>query len=429
MKASKIIFDNALNDGDVMKLKQGLSGMIIRNGNHKSNTLNYTIKKMLNKGTEFYPVLITELFKHGAKICNYAKNNTLCLTIECAKQKIVQEKHKSIEFIMQTVSLLLLLIKNGAKAYKKNMFSVAIIESEQNLEIIVWIISTDMIPSLSSIIRHGGNKTFLPHLVKLLINHGIKSNEGNDNIFSCAIQSKNIELINIIGNVGCKPHNPELLSNKNFDKTVSLTHAVNTHNIEIVKLAFKYGSLPDNSNISYNTLIHALGTQTESGIICEILRHGAKCDTYEMYISILGNLCIRTNSLIYPDRQKINQDISIINIMMCAGFKVREDWYKIIQKEKIYHDIELKLLTCYKLLNLLSRTNTDTEQVRIKELKNQLVILMDKLCEEHIDKKEMKMNSLLLSLNFLPECLVDIIYHYQHDDPMLPKYIYWNDLI
>src|SRR5207244_1751470 len=107
------------------------------------------------------------------------------------------------------------------------------------------------------------------------------------NTLSLVFKSKNLKLINFFINIcSCdlnRPNGPFALpdnsqyydKNKNI-KLNTLTNAINTENIDIVKIAHtKFGALPDCSNSSNNTLLRAFEINNLE-IIKEIVFIGGK---------------------------------------------------------------------------------------------------------------------------------------------------------
>ncbi len=435
----KEIYQHAFDHGDIEKFKQGLDGIIIVNDNSHNHTLNTAIRRMLSQ--KYFPEFIEELFDHGATVCNYKKNNTLRITIKHARHHIMINKLKPDHNMIKTqmIDLIQFLIKRGAEATKSDMFSVAIYESKDPL-IILLIIQNDIKQKLSCFINAvTNNENYLLNTVKLLISRGFNPNDKYDvNLLSLAIaQQKKISVIEFLGTVGVKPINPDdrqLFNNvnytdlNNFNNKVTLTHAVETNNIDMVKIAIKLGALPDNSfyDIKLNTL--SCSFKYDSEITFEIIKQGGNCIESRSYISDKGFLTIGFDFYLQDQFYEIDylyvdhQMYDSLDLMMCGGIMISNIWYQENKYKKILNHLESKMLIYYKLLNSskFEMTSSDYEKL------NDLIVLMDKLIEEDPVDKKNKFDTLDISLYKMPCNLIDIIYHYQHSN-YLADYIYWND--
>jgi len=207
------IFNRALADINIQLIERIIKNVRIRNNNSRKHTLNYAISKLfvsdLNK---FNLNIIKILLDNGAKPCYYdtGDNDTLSLTIE-----------KGIKYI---------------KKY----------ETEENLA-----------------------ENNILNLIKLLINYGIKSNDEGyyslhkcyQNTFSLIVKSGNLRIINLVLTINPIPDNIDY-------KTSTLSFAIKTSNVEIVKLALIHGATTHKYSLNY-----AIET-TNPDIVKEIIING-----------------------------------------------------------------------------------------------------------------------------------------------------------
>ncbi len=282
-------------------------------------------------------------------------------------------------------------------------------------------------------------KYFWIELIKFMIDQKILpcNDQTTENTFSLAIKTNNLTLINQILVTNPIPYNSRLQSSGFYNEPVTLTHAVNTKNIEIIKLALQRGAMPhifnDYNNRIINTLKVALKT-LDYDIIRLIIINGGKIydyssgnyyennDLFSMFFEQYANNYFNTLDQ-NLNKDKINR---IINYIMCCGAKIDDKMYtklnSYISILKIHNNIESeqheflksKVESCYKLLNQKDKSNPLQIQL-INELKETMKEIIDP-----VEKKE----EIIQRIDDIPECLIDIIYQYYHLS--MVDFIYWN---
>ena len=444
----------SFKDCDIEKFKRGLAVIQIRNDNHTMHTLNDALKKMLLYG-RYYNQFVFELLKHGSSACNDQQYNTLSSAIIWARQYIWINKnrgpieHKSSK--EQMFELIQTLVSHGAQGYKNDICSVAITESNDP-RVIIMILHDDFDDVFNDHNRKSALCPFIKHssrpeygedfpllILKLLFDNGFKPIEqdiidvinkknikvielytstfkiSDEKFYEFAMKwafiTGDLHIIKMIHSMGAKEYNNFKLSD-----TSSLTYAVSTNNLEIVDFAYSLGYLPYNTDCKRNTL--SISFNKCPTIVFKIIQFGGKIISGLMSINHDKELYLSFEKYtMYPCEKNID-------LMMCAGIKVCDQWYKSMKDKIILTNLESKLLVCYKLLNQTNLKLSDLDLVDINALKQKLIILMDQLIEEKPEDRENKINTIDQSLCQLPHTLIDIIYGYQHSN-FLPEYIYW----
>ncbi len=431
---NKKILRGAIICGKINKFKEVLNKIKIVNDDTMNHTMNFAIRTMIHCNINNCSEFINILYDNGANISNFINNNTLQKTILHARHSFLSMRIQNKETMNdQIVNLINTLILKGADANPNDMLSVMIIESVIGISrnnIIGWIIRYNFESSFSDLIVHRQDIEIV-RVMETLIRRRFRPNEKRNNTLSRAFESKNHHIIDFIGKI-CEPLNKCIGSHDTFDQKLTLNHAVETQDIKIVKRALELKCLPDNSYGTNNTLINSLNLECD--ITYELLKHGAKCEKKWISISILHKLQLfsdKTSDGFISQGIIDNNSFENISIMMCCGFGICDNWFDVLKNLNVFLNSELKNLQknislCYKLLNRESRVKDDQEQ--ILELKNHLVLTMDRLYEENPEEKKLKITTLNQWIN-IPQCLHEIIYQYQVENLMSPKYIYWNDIL
>ncbi len=395
----KEFLNKAIQDGNINMLKKLLKeGAMISNDNNKTNSLNCAICSTLNTKINKYNLeFIKDLMHNGAKTCNYLSGpyDTLSIAI-----------NRGMDYI-----------KNS---YDKNLAEIQVLD-----------------------------------LIQTLIDHGVKpNNEKNGNTFSFIIQTENLKFIELIMKINPLPFN-------NIEKThqilnldcSTLTYAVRTKNIAIVKIAIKHGAKPSPSTLSYAVKTQNLEIITQI-IICncavlDCLHNPGNQYTYNFYQQNALHLLYE----IYVKKKDNDIDIEyfnkLINVIMCSGNKMCSDiWNDIINRDRLKYNIqgkneheyelenklmfiESKFITCYKLLNPCNSSHIESpeygdEIVSLKKLKEELKITMRQLMEIPYVKNEL-FEEIQKSFSFavpLLKDLIEIIYEYLCESMI--KYIDWD---
>ncbi len=91
--------------------------------------------------------------------------------------------------------------------------------------------------------------------------------------------------------------NNKNINNDNYEyKLNTLTHATNTHLIEIIKIAYENGAMPDNSQTFTNTLSSAVRSN-DLDIVRMLIGYGAQPDVSQTLTNTLTE-CIKMNNLL-----------------------------------------------------------------------------------------------------------------------------------
>lgn len=236
--------------------------------------------------------------------------------------------------------------------------------------------------------------------IQTLIDAGAKPSNAQDhtNTLTAVIKTKNLALINKIIELDSLPDNHQHYENVNICVN-TLTCAVETNIVDIVKIACNVGALPNLSNIDYyNTLTYAaqLGN---TDIIKEIVMVGGKCE----YISV--------------DDEQICNNENNINLLLCSGTK-----FVNVESGYFYWDwgqsnSEVLRMMCYLDImqqSLMIRADAITQFMKKRyKLRKALKLTMDNLVTEYANK-QLKKTNLEDMLSCMPICCVDIIYSYGH---------------
>ncbi len=273
-------------------------------------------------------------------------------------------------------------------------------------------------------------------LLKYMIDQNIKPQNEQTyyNTFSLAIKTSDLIIIKRILETNPVPNNKTLTFQKYDCEPVTLTHAVNTKNIDIINVALQRGAT---ACIIYNQNSHILNTLTAAvktldyDIIRRIIINGGKVN--HLYED--SNYCVNiqlfyvfieeyVNIKIFRMNNNHNKDTinKIINIIMCSGAKINEKIFRYITiKCEIFSNLEYtnaetilnnfvksKLESCYKLLNNIDKSNPIQIKL-IHELKETMKDIIDPL----ENRKEI-INEIEPTIENIPICLIDIIYQYLH---------------
>jgi hypothetical protein len=171
------------------------------------------------------------------------------------------------------------------------------------------------------------------------------------------------------------------------------------------------GAKPSGSASKANTLTLAVKTQNLE-IVKEILLIGGTSNNKKGMESTICVLC-KTK---YPLAVWNNMVNSMIELIMCSGVKLMDDNYKYMGIRKCFVS---KLDDCYALLNNRYQSRDDSYN-----LKTRLIITMDQLTNKSLDKKN-KINEMKDIMKYVSISCIDIIYEYQYVQPLV-KFIDWS---
>jgi len=365
--------------------KKILSGeFCINNGDGKNNSLNWTIRTMLSDNLcTFNLEIIRTLIEHGAKIINgNNNNNSLSMTLKYGK--IYCTQRRSDDDLNQ---------------------------AEENLI----------------------------NLIQLLINGGGDSNtlSGPLNTFTLAIQTTNLKIINlIITQIEVVPDNT---NDTNTLEQNTLSCAVLTKNIEIIKIASKHGAKPCKSNTWKNTFYKAIKTG-DLMIVREILMVGGYINCTSLTQSrsfstiVYGGGQYTNNVNLFEEYKfstygsskdtlegSINKMNELLDLILCSNSKLTQQEVAYLLKISLGKKFCSKVLDCNALLNATYSLTNEAEQARIQKLKLYLKSVMDGLFEKATNKK-CKLHEIEIATP-IPLCCIDIIFEYQRDDGI--EYINW----
>ncbi len=273
------------------------------------------------------------------------------------------------------------------------------------------------------------------NLLKFLIGQGIcgSNDQTENNTLSLAIQTCDLMIIREIIKTNPLPHNYTnefMYYNYNYDIDLShhsLTCAVNTMNLEIVRIALKLGAKPNiMKDPVFNTLILAI-LKLEPLIVREIMMsNGYLISTswgenqsintiiYMIFTKMIDVLILSRDQV---DYHKIEH---IINLIMCYGIQINESSYQLISYKLINklgffdnnlaHKIQSKFESCYKLLNHIDFDS-----------KHELINSLGEIMRTMMNQNRTVIDNLLH--NKLPECLIDVICNYERESKT--QYINW----
>jgi hypothetical protein len=244
------------------------------------------------------------------------------------------------------------------------------------------------------------------NLLKFLIANGARpSNVQNNssNTLSSAINTENLKIIKIIIETNPKPDNETwTLSSLN-----TLTYAVTTNNLEIVNIAIKCDALPQNTDNSNNTLVCAIQTKNPE-ILREIIMVGGNPNNFEW--GMFEKSTFRCFYELYCDDNESDTQANMIiystmiDLLMCSNAQIFDSIYRMIINKPKKTVIELKLLDCYELelyagynyvIKKSEKTSLDLKTLNYYE---SLVILAQKRNDSLYADMERKKKSLVKTL-------------------------------
>lgn len=243
-------------------------------------------------------------------------------------------------------------------------------------------------------------------LIHFLIENGAKiSNLQNykSNTLTHAINTENLKIIETI--VSLNPiHDNSMYDYYGYN---TLTSAVMTNNPEIVKNAIKCGALPN--CIFYmgdcSTLYQTIQTNNPE-ILKEIIMLGTKLNEIKFLKLIFHEYVVLKSKCDY------NTD-TIINLFMCLGVTISEYFYNITSVKIKKTKVELKLLTCYDLLNKSRDAWNDLKKRELLlNLIGDLQCTMDELVIKAVGDGPNIKKELTLRCPNLPICCINMIYEY-----------------
>ena len=270
----------------------------------------------------------------------------------------------------------------------------------------------------------------LINLINLLTNSGsefhVSKCDATNDIFLAAIGTKNDIILAAIGTKNIKIIEliydrfaidlADLCCQTSHDYSWNhyychnpLTCAVKTKNIEIVKIVHQCGAKPCLSDGWCNTLLQAI-MSADPEIVREIVMIGGYMEKYNgAHLSI---------DLYWPEGNRTNE---ILDLIMCSGSKIKLKHFRF--------QTRMRMLHYFRLMNQDSSAIdaddpelTNLEEQNINELRIHLKSVMDQLFKQWTERK--KESKLLLMGTPLPECCVDMITEYQ-DQGQGIRYIDW----
>ena len=374
----------------------------------------------------------------------YSLQDAILHVIQC----LIKIKNSNIDWKNSMICVINILMKMTKYKDKKidcvKIFDLVL--ETQKMEIIHLIDweNTDctlshLVNSVILLTRGNLNKKkerFILNLIDLMIQKGIRLDNSltDNNTFSLALQSKNLNLITKILEPGplniCLPKNlpkyilQDELSNMHmiprfypsFDQ-YTLNHAIKTRNLEIVKIAINNNATCDYiDEYHHNSLILAIETY-DPHIVFQIIAHGKfeNCE-FDMgdrwyYTNMLNNFNFKFDSNKFSDLN------SIINLVMCSGIIINFLDFKKLKNENL---IESKLKMCGFL-------KIPIHLVRFSpRMKEELSITMDELIHRPRERDEI-LTLLNQRLKMIPRCLIDIIFEY-HWLKSSVKFIDWMNI-
>lgn len=349
------------------KVLSGNNGTsIINNTCSMKNTLNKSIRSVLgDKNLDGFSLKIIKiLLKNGAMVTNSkCENDTLHCTLICSKLSInsFTDIDKKLKAEKNAIEVIELMIKNGAEPIDNPIY--------------------DSSNTLSTLINIGNQC-----IIKSVIQSGLRLKPDNSN-FSC----------------------------NTFE--CALIKSLELKNLELLRIALKFGALPNQSAMS--TIIE----KCDPMLIQELLIVGGKqvidfinqmyhSKSYHPFPDLLFSSIITP----YIDSKTADQ---MIEVLMCSGITMQKF---LVLFEKYHYtkcDKVSKLKDCYYLLNhiYLEFDNDDNDFKRIRDLKQRLINRMDQLVNlatlGHVNRKSMIENT----ITCIPICCTDIIYEYQIISP------------
>jgi hypothetical protein len=287
-----------------------------------------------------------------------------------------------------------------------------------------------------------GNITdILIEIFDLLIYHGAKPNNSKSdlNTFSLAMMTKNIKIIQTVAKMKAVPNNTcnivgtwavghwaawPLIFYDQYPPTLSC--AVETKQIEIIKLAHEHSALPESTSIvsSYgeipNTLVHAILTG-DPEIVKQIIIMGGRMGSGIYFLQtcfnkILNSKKIKSNGKIIIDR--------LFELMMCSGTcpeKYTYDCLVDIKRSRQLTYIESKVVLCYELVNSSNNKPIASSVEEIEKFRMKLVQTNEELVENPVAK-----NEIITTLSCVPTCIINIIHEYYNES--LVQFIDWKNI-
>lgn len=343
------LFD-AIYHLDMMAIKNALTnGAMINNENCKSNTLNRCIQALLSVGLQRFNLnFIKDIIDSGAQPCN-------CNGAENNSNNTLTH---------------LLKITEKIKYKFERRIRYAKLESIQTRVVKYEMIQNNIIT-----------------IVQLLLQNGaVPDNSDNpkQNTLHWAVMSNNLKLIKILRDYGA------MAANNCYINTLSC--AIDSLDPEIVKYVILGGGKGYKDNCIFNHFFVAYQKKWES----------------------IGH--------VHADRVHVEQ---ILNLIMCSGAKPRictekyEEFVSYKKRENIRGLIfvpwecrswvESKIITCHELLfhSIIYAHDFDRHENKVNKLRAELKKTMNELVEK---KRISEIDSLIT--NYLPVCLIDLIYEY-----------------
>ncbi len=225
-----------------------LAGLI--NGAKRQKTYFHNIDNVLNRAiyimfknnkNHFKPNIIKQIIVDGACVNKSDNNNSLSLALNYVKLHIdvygIEVENIMLEFIN-------ILIENGAcsnNSQKSTSNTLSLAIATKSLKIINRILQIKPGPE--------------PHN-KLLYSRFWNSNyyENECTTLTVAIKTGILDIVKLAYRVGALPDNYQSFSN-------SLTYAVDTKNFDIIRIMYEFDAVPNNSQTYNNTLSHAIQTK------------------------------------------------------------------------------------------------------------------------------------------------------------------------
>ena len=372
----------------------------INNDDCENNTINFTIKNIFQfsqrpidiERNSIKPLIKTLIF-NGAVI-NNKKNNTLSLALNGAIQYILESSDHLALAENNMLKFIQFLIDGGAKPsdhHANNTLTIAI--RSQNLNIIKIIAQTNPKPD---------NDCFC------CSNYGI-----------CFCLDGQIEYLDTYFN--------------------TLTNAVRTNNIEIVKIACKLDAHPCNKYSEKNTLTQAILIGNLDILKC-ILTKGAKpvLENIHSSPSTFRVFYDRYIGEIYPKIDQCTKNDTIdqmIDLIMCSGATIPQSLIDEISEKKGKNYYDEKIIQCHAILQdrsvssykncippdkFFAPKEIDRPTDEIQKLKEKLKYTMDQLISIDTVDRQNK----IMVVTYIPLCLINIIYEYQYTEPLI-RYIDW----
>lgn len=399
-KGYQEIFHKAIINQDSENLRIGLAnGAVMNNGQNKKNTLNCAIRAMLNQNPDKFNLgFIKDLLDSGAKMCITGNNNILSTIIDQSHKYIKRAKtlitlikdngeitedddneeipmntdiyeelaRKNIKDLLKFITAQVKTWHHGSDILTKVIetndsdFVKIIIETkppyhqftlidaiQTNNPMIVRIACEYMtqLDLSNTMWLWYGIKIKNPDIVRILLENRVSpcQTQNDTNSFSLAVQTENIEILKMICSHGALPCQS--------NRSNSLSLAVATEDVEIVKIVCDYGALPCVSESTANTLYRAVETMNPM-IISMVIQRGGRLDRC---VNTYGHDNLFDEMRLYIIKRKIKdnkQTNHIINLLMCSGAEVvRKDFDGAYTNEFLQTHVDPKIAACYDLLN------------------------------------------------------------------------------